>query len=349
LWGRRSPVDFPLCNPIQRYRLVRNRLRTEAGLFAREKSNGNDEKVLRLLPRNRSLARRLPKARHLPQQPNSRDLLDNPKIWLLFKHHERFSEGLFSAISVRRRGLLCFMKEGPEIECFSVSAFQVKLSRRSEPLRRSLPCGDQQQKVPLGSSCDSAGSVFQSSCITQLLARSSHQGKKLGGYCSIRRRANNWAFSDSVLFLRREIGAGGGFEPPRLAAPPPQDGVSANSTTPAYSNLFLGRLRWRPRRLSRGNRFGMDLRLRNAGTGAGEAGCVSAGVSWPSTDPPPPPPRIRFDRIASETEVSMKRTISTTVAWKEKVAVPRGPKAVWLPMPPNTPATSAPVRSATEH
>jgi hypothetical protein len=29
----------------------------------------------------------------------------------------------------------------------------------------------------------------------------------------------------------------GGFEPPRLSAPPPQDGVSASSTTPARQNL----------------------------------------------------------------------------------------------------------------
>jgi hypothetical protein len=30
----------------------------------------------------------------------------------------------------------------------------------------------------------------------------------------------------------------GGFEPPRLSAPPPQDGVSASSTTSAF-NLFI--------------------------------------------------------------------------------------------------------------
>src|ERR1700740_3382954 len=31
----------------------------------------------------------------------------------------------------------------------------------------------------------------------------------------------------------------GGFEPPRLSAPPPQDGVSASSTTSARDKLFL--------------------------------------------------------------------------------------------------------------
>src|SRR3954466_2816397 len=30
----------------------------------------------------------------------------------------------------------------------------------------------------------------------------------------------------------------GGFEPPRLSAPPPQDGVSANSTTSARRNIL---------------------------------------------------------------------------------------------------------------
>ena len=30
----------------------------------------------------------------------------------------------------------------------------------------------------------------------------------------------------------------GGFEPPRLSAPPPQDGVSASSTTSAKKNCF---------------------------------------------------------------------------------------------------------------
>src|SRR5438093_12084539 len=37
-----------------------------------------------------------------------------------------------------------------------------------------------------------------------------------------------------------------GLEPARLAAPPPQDGVSANSTTSAKC-LFLFRRRWRGR------------------------------------------------------------------------------------------------------
>ena len=31
----------------------------------------------------------------------------------------------------------------------------------------------------------------------------------------------------------------GGFEPPRLSAPPPQDGVSASSTTPAMTRALI--------------------------------------------------------------------------------------------------------------
>ena len=74
---------------------------------------------------------------------------------------------------------------------------------------------------------------------------------------------------------------------------------------------------------------------------AGLAGCVGAGFSPLKTEVPPVP-RIRFDRIASETEVSMKVMASPTVNLDKNVAVPRGPKAVWLPMPPNAPAKSAP-------
>ena len=164
----------------------------------------------------------------------------------------------------------------------------------------------------------------------------------------------------------------GGFEPPRLSAPPPQDGVSANSTTPAKSV---------PQKASRKNGFqragawagglpgvgvgafaggGAGARTGSAttcapgspgtgiapGTGAagcpgGVAGCVGAACS-PLRTELPPVPRKRFDKIASETEVTIKITASTTVALDKKVAVPRGPKAVWLPMPPKAPARSVP-------
>ena len=74
---------------------------------------------------------------------------------------------------------------------------------------------------------------------------------------------------------------------------------------------------------------------------AGLAGCAGAAFSPLKTEVPPVP-RIRFDRIASETEVTMKVMASPTVSLDKNVAVPRGPKAVWLPMPPNAPARSAP-------
>src|SRR6266581_5409523 len=45
-----------------------------------------------------------------------------------------------------------------------------------------------------------------------------------------------------------------GLEPACLAAPPPQDGVSANSTTSAKS-LFLFRCRWRSRSVLLGRRL----------------------------------------------------------------------------------------------
>src|SRR5437016_8497995 len=51
-----------------------------------------------------------------------------------------------------------------------------------------------------------------------------------------------------------------GLEPACLAAPPPQDGVSANSTTSAKS-LFLFRCRWRSRSVLLGRRL-LGRRLR---------------------------------------------------------------------------------------
>jgi hypothetical protein len=37
----------------------------------------------------------------------------------------------------------------------------------------------------------------------------------------------------------KELVRKGGFEPPRLSAPPPQDGVSASSTTSALGKLSV--------------------------------------------------------------------------------------------------------------
>ena len=44
----------------------------------------------------------------------------------------------------------------------------------------------------------------------------------------------------------------GGFEPPRLSAPPPQDGVSASSTTPAGENFNFAKSIYGDSKVSRG-------------------------------------------------------------------------------------------------
>ena len=45
--------------------------------------------------------------------------------------------------------------------------------------------------------------------------------------------------------------------------------------------------------------------------------------------------------IESVSDVSMETMAHHVVAFDRKVAAPRGPKAVWLPAPPNAPARSA--------
>ena len=45
--------------------------------------------------------------------------------------------------------------------------------------------------------------------------------------------------------------------------------------------------------------------------------------------------------IDKEIEVSIKTTVEIVVAFDSSVAEPRGPKAVWEPIPPNAPARSA--------
>ena len=49
---------------------------------------------------------------------------------------------------------------------------------------------------------------------------------------------------------------------------------------------------------------------------------------------------LRDAAIESVMEVSMKITIDQVVAFDKAVVAPRGPNAVWLPMPPNAAATS---------
>src|SRR5579884_1915924 len=52
-------------------------------------------------------------------------------------------------------------------------------------------------------------------------------------------------------------------------------------------------------------------------------------------------PRRREAYTESVIEVSIKITADQVVALDKRLAVPRGPKAVWLPMPPNAAAMSA--------
>ena len=47
------------------------------------------------------------------------------------------------------------------------------------------------------------------------------------------------------------------------------------------------------------------------------------------------------ERIVSEMEVSMKTMAHQVVSRESTVAVPRGPNAVWLPIPPKVAAISA--------
>ena len=52
-------------------------------------------------------------------------------------------------------------------------------------------------------------------------------------------------------------------------------------------------------------------------------------------------PLLFVAMIDSEIEVSMKTTVEIVVAFESSVAEPRGPKAVWEPIPPKAPARSA--------
>src|ERR1039458_426948 len=89
----------------------------------------------------------------------------------------------------------------------------------------------------------------------------------------------------------------GGFEPPRLSAPPPQDGVSASSTTSALQPLFANRLRENrrsARRLCQASNHRADYQLHAHPRSAGcvlslytrsnvtvQVGEAPTGLSWP--------------------------------------------------------------------
>src|SRR5579862_9486233 len=72
-------------------------------------------------------------------------------------------------------------------------------------------------------------------------------------------------------------------------------------------------------------------------------GAVFAGADLPgrSSNTVEPSPALRVAMIESVRDVSMKMTADTVVAFDRRVAEPRGPNAVWEPMPPKAPARSA--------
>jgi len=59
------------------------------------------------------------------------------------------------------------------------------------------------------------------------------------------------------------------------------------------------------------------------------------------TEPPPLEPPERDAAIANVNDVSMKMMAAQVVAFVRALAAERGPKAVWLPMPPKAAAMSA--------
>ena len=80
---------------------------------------------------------------------------------------------------------------------------------------------------------------------------------------------------------------------------------------------------------------------------AGVDGCVVlvAGFNPCRTEFEPVPPRDAM--MESVIEVNMKMIVDHVVALERTVAEPRGPKAVWLPIPPNAAAMSPPCRPNT--
>jgi len=63
-------------------------------------------------------------------------------------------------------------------------------------------------------------------------------------------------------------------------------------------------------------------------------GCLCSAV-------PVPDPPLFVAIIDNDMDVTINRTAEIVVALESNVADPRGPKAVWDPMPPNAPARSA--------
>jgi hypothetical protein len=89
--------------------------------------------------------------------------------------------------------------------------------------------------------------------------------------------------------------------------------------------------------------------LAGAGCEGGAAGrCAGAAgrevlcdpFTLDRTDPEEVAPLRRTAKIESVMEVNMNSTADQVVALERAVAAPRGPNAVWLPIPPNAAAMS---------
>ena len=146
--------------------------------------------------------------------------------------------------------------------------------------------------------------------------------------------------SELVILKAHTFMPKAGFEPARLAAPPPQDGVSANSTTSArliFYRLLLFRRGWRR---CRSRSALLRCRLRRSLL-AGCCCCCCCFCFAPSriTDEPPG----CEIKIVSASDVIMKMTAATVVALLRTVPACRAPKVDWLPPPPKAPARSAPL------
>jgi hypothetical protein len=86
-----------------------------------------------------------------------------------------------------------------------------------------------------------------------------------------------------------------------------------------------------------------------AGCDAGLGGVFAGAAGWElvvepftpdNTEPDPCVPLRRTAKIDNVIEVTMNNTADQVVAFESAVAAPRGPKAVWLPIPPNAAAIS---------
>ena len=129
----------------------------------------------------------------------------------------------------------------------------------------------------------------------------------------------------------------------------PQASASANSATSARANnyyffgafcagaLGAGAAGFPPGADDCGTDAGADAGL-CAGFGAlAGADCFALSRTVLPTDDP----AFRVARIDSESDVIIKTTAETVVAFDNSVAEPRGPKAVCEPIPPKAPARSA--------